>query len=132
MSDISAVFQRLVEAWNNGDATAYAAQFTEDVDYVTFHGLHIRGRAELEAGHAKLFAGPLKGVKLGGGSAGAAPPAVKYLSPEVAVVVNSGGSTLPEANAPAPERDSVTTAVVVRTGGDWLISAFQVTRRQAF
>ncbi|GAA2804038.1 SgcJ/EcaC family oxidoreductase [Crossiella cryophila] len=132
MSDISRVFQRLVQAWNNGDATAYAAQFTEDVDYVTFHGLHIRGRAELEAGHAKLFAGPLKGVKLGGGSGAAEPPAVKFLGPEVAVVVNSGGSTLPEADSPAPERDSVTTAVLVRTGGDWLISAFQVTRRQAF
>ncbi|MCO1581025.1 SgcJ/EcaC family oxidoreductase [Crossiella sp. SN42] len=131
MSEINETFQRLVEAWNNGDATAYAAQFTEDVDYVTFHGLHIRGRAELAAGHAKLFAGPLKGVKLGGGSAGAVPPSVKFLAPDVAVVVNSGGSSLPGQDAPAPERDSVTTAVVVRTEDRWLISAFQVTRRQA-
>ncbi|MGW0521558.1 SgcJ/EcaC family oxidoreductase [Crossiella sp. NPDC003009] len=131
MSEINKTFQRLVEAWNNGDATAYAAQFTEDVDYVTFHGMHIRGRAELESGHAKLFAGPLKGVKLGGGSAEAT-PSVKFLGPDVAVVVNSGGSSLPEDDAPAPERDSVTTAVVVRTDDRWLISAFQVTRRQAF
>lgn len=132
MSEISEVFQNLVTAWNNGDATAYAALFTEDVDYVTFHGTHIRGRAELEAGHAKLFAGPLKGVKLGGGAAAAAPPSVKYLGPDTAVVVSSGGSTLPEADSPAPERDSVTTAVLTRAGGSWLISAFQVTRRQAF
>ncbi|GAA3089533.1 SgcJ/EcaC family oxidoreductase [Nonomuraea salmonea] len=60
-AEITALLTRLADAWNAGDATAYAALFTEDADYITFDGTHTEGRAAIEAAHRWLFDGPLKG-----------------------------------------------------------------------
>jgi uncharacterized protein (TIGR02246 family) len=37
---------RLYDAWARGDGEAYAGCFAERSDYITFNGLHLRGRAE--------------------------------------------------------------------------------------
>ncbi|MGI9063628.1 MAG: SgcJ/EcaC family oxidoreductase [Pseudonocardiaceae bacterium] len=42
---------RLAAAWNAGDASGYAAQFTEDATYVAFNGEVMRGRAAIEDTH---------------------------------------------------------------------------------
>jgi uncharacterized protein (TIGR02246 family) len=119
---VVAVLGELVGAWNAGDADAYGALFTEDADYVTFFGVNMPGRKAITEGHRALFQGPLKGSKLDGGGA---PSKVRFLRPDVAVVVVGGGSTLPGADA---ARDSTLTYVLVEEAGAWRIASFQNTR----
>lgn len=118
------VLDRLSEAWNAGDATAYGGLFTEDADYVTFFGLNLPGRKAIEDGHRALFEGPLKGSRLSGGG----PRKVRFVRPDVAIVVAGGGSSLNgEAKADAG-RESTVTFVLVRESDDWRIASFQNTR----
>ncbi|MFD7660894.1 SgcJ/EcaC family oxidoreductase [Actinosynnema sp. NPDC059797] len=121
---VRAVLDALVEAWNAGDATAYAGLFTEDADYITFFGRNTPGRRAIEAGHRALFAGPLKGSRLTGGGE---PPAIRFIRPDVAVAVSGGGSSLD--GEPDPERASTVTCVLVHEGDAWRITSFQNTRR---
>ena len=44
---VRAAYQRLMDGWNQGSGTAYAAAFTEDGDLVGFDGEHFKGRAEI-------------------------------------------------------------------------------------
>jgi uncharacterized protein (TIGR02246 family) len=48
------------EAWNRGDAQAYAGFFTEDGVYVARGGVLWEGREEIQRQQAAAFAGPLR------------------------------------------------------------------------
>jgi uncharacterized protein (TIGR02246 family) len=61
---IRALLDRLYDAWARGDGEAYAACFAEESDYITFNGMHLRGRAENAELHGALFRSVLKGTKL--------------------------------------------------------------------
>lgn len=122
--EVLAVLSRLADAWNSGDAAAYASLFTEDADYVTFFGMRLPGRELIESSHRALFEGPLRGSKIGGpGDA-----SVRFPREDVAVVVSGGGSALDGGDAVAQGRESTLTFVLVRSGTGWLITAFQNTR----
>jgi len=125
-ADVRAVLSRLTQAWNDGDATAYGRLFTEDADYVTFFGLNFPGREAIEESHRALFGGPLKGSKLTGRLGAAAK--VRFVRPDVAVVVAGGGSSLTGAEPADEGRESTVSFVLVHDGGEWLITAFQNTR----
>ncbi|UBU09422.1 SgcJ/EcaC family oxidoreductase [Nonomuraea gerenzanensis] len=119
MSEITELLTRLAQAWNNGDATAYAAVFTEDADYITFEGTHTRGRAAIESTHRWLFQGPLKGSTM------AAPGdvTVKPLADGAALVIAAGGTAVE-----GRRRDSVVSLTAVRTPEGWRFASFQNTR----
>ncbi len=125
-TEVRAVLGRLTEAWNDGDATAYGRLFTEDADYVTFFGLNFPGREAIESSHRALFEGPLKGSKLTGQLGAAAK--VRFVRPDVAVVVVGGGSSLTGADTTDAGRESTVSFVLVEENGEWLITAFQNTR----
>ncbi|WP_020573862.1 SgcJ/EcaC family oxidoreductase [Actinopolymorpha alba] len=128
-SAIHALLQRLVAAWNAGDARAFAELFTQDADYITFFGAHLHGRTAIEEIHRPLFEGPLRGSRLSGGTQSQSNSSVRLLRPDVAVVVTTGGTTLAGADAPDPERDSIMTLTAVREAGGWRFASFQNTRR---
>jgi uncharacterized protein (TIGR02246 family) len=65
---IKAVLENLSKAWNNADAELFGSCFTEDCDYVTFNGQHIKGRKANMETHRKLWNGILSGSKLVGGT----------------------------------------------------------------
>lgn len=124
---IRALVQRMGEAWNAGDATAYADLFTEDADYITFFGGHLEGRTAIEESHRSLFEGPLKGSRLGTGGGSTK---VRLLGTDAAVVISSGGTTLAGETGPDPERDSIVTLTALRDDdGEWRFASFQNTRR---
>lgn len=125
-TEVRAVLGRLTEAWNDGDATAYGRLFTEDADYVTFFGLNFPGREAIESSHRALFEGPLKGSKLTGQLGAAAK--VRFVRPDVAVVVAGGGSSVTGADTTDEGRESTVSFVLVEEDGEWLITAFQNTR----
>jgi uncharacterized protein (TIGR02246 family) len=125
-ADVRAVLDRLTQAWNDADAAAYGRLFTEDADYITFFGLNMPGRAAIEGGHRALFEGPMKGSKLTGNLG--AETKVRFVRPDVAVAVVGGGSSLNGAGTTDAGRESTVSFVLVRDGGEWLITAFQNTR----
>ena len=127
----------LTAAWNAGDASAYAALFTVDAEYVAFNGSRMAGREGIEQVHRFLFEGPLKGSRLGtegttdDATDGSGLVSLRLVRPDVAIAVSEGGTTLADAEAPSPDRDSIITTVCVREADRWRIATFQNTRRTA-
>ncbi|RSN26438.1 DUF4440 domain-containing protein [Streptomyces sp. WAC 05977] len=122
-TEVLAVLGKLADAWNDGDAAAYASLFTEDADYVTFFGMNMPGRAMIESAHRSLFEGPLKGSKLRASSEAK----VRFVRPDVAIVVSGGGSSLSDGK-PEPGRESTLTYVLVEESDGWRVASFQNTR----
>src|SRR6202044_2540534 len=52
---VRSILARLCDAWARGDSRAYAACFAENSDYITFNGMHLRGRTENAKLHGALF-----------------------------------------------------------------------------
>lgn len=121
-TEIRDLMRRMTDAWNAGDAAAYAAQFTQDADYITWMGTRDSGSAAIEATHRFLFEGPLKGVRMSSGGETSTLD-IRYLTPDVALVIVDGGQ--PE-HAPVA---SVVTFAAVRTDGHWRFAYFQNTRK---
>jgi uncharacterized protein (TIGR02246 family) len=110
---IRSLLTRLHDAWARGDGAAYAQCFTEQSDYITFNGMHLRGRTENTALHSTLFRGVLKGTKLS-----AEIKSIELLSSGTALVHTEGSG----------RKKSHQTYVLVKSGGEWLIRSFQNTR----
>lgn len=130
---IAVLNRSLQDAWNRGDAVGYAALFTDDADYVAFNGAHARGRQVIEDSHRWLFEGPLAGSRMGRTDGDAAPPApesLRFVRPDVAIMVNPGGVTLSGQTEPGEGRESVQTTVLTKDEGSWRVAAFHNTRRQ--
>ena len=120
---VRSLYQQLMDGWNQGSGTAFAAAFTEDGDLVAFDGTHFHGRAEIAPFHQELFDKWLKGSRLVGQI-----KSVRFLSPDVALMHAVGGTVLRGKSQPAPERDSIQTLVAVQQAGEWRLAAFQNTR----
>ena len=120
---VRALYQQLMDGWNQGSGDAFAAAFTEDGDLVGFDGTHLKGREEIAPFHQQLFDKWLKGSRLVGQV-----KEVRFLSPDVALIHAVGGTVMRGKSEPSPERDSIQTLVATRQDGVWRFSAFQNTR----
>ena len=121
---VRALYQELMDGWNQGSGAAFAAVFTEDGDLIGFDGTHFKGRQEIAPFHQQLFDKWLKGSRLVGQVKD-----VRFLSPDVALMHAVGGTVMRGKSEPSPERDSIQTLVATRQEGDqWHLAAFQNTR----
>lgn len=120
---IQQLFQSLLDAWAAGDATAYAALFTEDADYIAFDGVNQKGRAAILAGHQPLFERFLKGSRLAGEMA-----SIRFLCSDAALIHATGNTILAGKSTPSPERASIQTLIAVKQDGEWRFTAFHNTR----
>ena len=121
---VRGLYQELMDGWNRGSGTAFAAAFTEDGDLVAFDGTHFKGREEIAPFHQELFERWLKGTRLVGEVRH-----VRFLSHEVALMHAVGSTVMRGKSEPSPERDSIQTLVATReTDGQWRLAAFQNTR----
>jgi uncharacterized protein (TIGR02246 family) len=116
-SAIRLLLDRSCDAWARGDGVAYAACFAQKSDYITFNGVHLRGRAENAELHSALFRSVLNGAKLS-----AEIESIELLSSGVALVHTVGRG----------RKKSYQTYVLVKSGGQWEIRSFQNTRVQPF
>ena len=116
-NSIRVVLARLYDAWARGDGEGYAACFTERSDYITFHGIHLRTRAENAELHAALFKSFLKRTKLS-----AEIESLELLSSSIALVHTVGSGP----------KKSYQTYVLVKSDAEWLIRSFQNTRMRRF
>ena len=117
------LYRRLLDGWNMGSGSAFAAPFAEDGDLVAFDGTHFKGREQIAPFHQELFDRWMKGTQLVGEVKG-----VRFLGPDVAVMHAVGGTVMRGKFEPSPERDSIQTLVATREGGRWRFAAFQNTR----
>ncbi|MCJ8010417.1 SgcJ/EcaC family oxidoreductase [Paenibacillus sp. KQZ6P-2] len=128
LKDISALFAKLSEAWNKGDGELYGSCFTEDAEYVTFMGQHLKGRKQIADVHQMLFAGPLKGTVLVSSATTDLQP--RFITPDVAVVIAIGEARLAVPAQDSNDRGSINTNVIVKQNGEWKLTAFQNSRIQ--
>nr|WP_274637019.1 SgcJ/EcaC family oxidoreductase [Microbacterium bovistercoris] len=113
---------RMRQAWDAGDAGAYADEFTADATYVIFAGIVSDGRDEIHRDHVPVFERWQRGSRMAMRVLDARP-----LGADVAVVLTEGGLYKGE-----PKRvryDKVQTFVMVREGDTWRCTAFQNTKR---
>ncbi|MEH1099496.1 SgcJ/EcaC family oxidoreductase [Micromonospora sp. CPCC 205561] len=122
---IRAVPGRIVQAWADNDAAAFAAMFTSDGTLI-LPGIFLQGREEIQGFMTQAYAGPYKGTNVTGN-----PIAVKHLSEGVALIITQGGVLAPGETEPAPERAIRATWTLAKQGRDWLITAYQNTPLQA-
>ncbi|WP_040783860.1 SgcJ/EcaC family oxidoreductase [Nocardia pneumoniae] len=117
-AQIRALFQDLMRAWTDNDAVAYAALFTEDSDYVSYDGTRAIGRAEHQRNHDKLFRGVLAGSALVGEV-----ESIRFVTPDVAILHGTASVLMPWRSRLPERRLSRQTLVLVRTSGNWRVSA---------
>jgi len=122
-AQLTALFQRMCQAWTDGDAQAYGACFTADSDYVSFDGARVVGREPMVEAHDRLFRGVLTGSSLVGEI-----ESIRYLGADVAVV-HATGSVLVAWRSRLPKRRlSRQTLVATRTDDGWRFAALHNTR----
>jgi uncharacterized protein (TIGR02246 family) len=112
------VLARLYQAWEAGDAEAFAAGYTEDASVIQ-PGVYEKDREEIRANIAAAFAGPLKGSR-----AASHPVNVRFLAGDTAIVVSEDGILFPGQDAVAKERLVRATWVLVRRDGGWRIASY--------
>ena len=107
-AELSSLADRLVYAWNQGDARAFAALFTPAAEYVTGAGERVRGREAIAALLDRAVSIGQVGVVAGG-------PIIKCDA--------TAGEITFEWSA-GPRRGRITCACV-RHGSHWLIEALE-------
>ena len=113
------------DAWNRGDAKAFAARFQEEGSYTDVFGAVSRSRAELEKRQVEFFTSLFKGSRLA-----LKVRRVRLLRADVAIVdidtEVSGFKKLPPVVYVDVEKVLRTRLqqVMVKTGSDWMVAAF--------
>jgi uncharacterized protein (TIGR02246 family) len=119
---ITAVLDRLTDAWNRGDGAAYGAQFTSDATYITYVGTLYVGGQEIGHAHQVLFDSFLKDTRLAGQTV-----SIRVTGPDTAVVITRGATY----KGKPGKLDKIQTYTLARQGdGEWKIAAFQNTKHK--
>jgi uncharacterized protein (TIGR02246 family) len=126
-SKIGAVLAALQDGWNRHDMAAFAAQFSQDADFVNVVGMHLRGRPAIEAQHVAIHQTVFRRSQLR-----TVGQSVRLLTPQVALAHVSremtGHDMSHVKNWSLPEvRKGVLTAVLVSEGDTWRIAALHNT-----
>jgi uncharacterized protein (TIGR02246 family) len=131
VDDIAAIrnlFAEFAAAWNRADGAAFGALFTDDADYIDVTGTRTSGGDAIGRVHQYLWDTFLKGSKLESNS----DADIQFITPDVAIVIATGAARLEGQSAAPADRQSISTNILVKRSGTWLIRAFQNNRVQPF
>jgi len=123
-SAVRNVLAEFTDSWNRHDMAAFGRLFAESCDYINIAGVHWKGVQEIVQRQAELFQNRLKTAVRTLTSV-----EVRFETPDVALVHATWdvtGSSRPTGGA-VPVLKEITTMVMVKTNGKWLITAFQNT-----
>jgi uncharacterized protein (TIGR02246 family) len=125
-AQIANVIAALADSWNRHDMRMYAAQFTEDADFVNVLGMHDHGRREIEARHEDVHRTIFRNSTLR-----TQDYSLRLLNPGVVLAhirwEMTGHENPPGATFAPGVRRGVITGVFVEQEGRWLIAAFHNT-----
>ena len=123
--DPAAVPQRIIEAWRDHDAEAFAEVFTKDGTMV-LPGVHQKGQAEIAAFMHRAFQGPYRGTQVVG-----TPFDVKVLGPDTVILFTEGGVRPADSDDLPDDARVRATWVVVRENDVWRLAAYSNAPKQA-
>ncbi len=123
-SDIQLLYQHLLDSWNQRDASAFSALFEMEANVIGFDGSPMNGRAEIESTTRQIFDGHITAAYVG------KVRAVRFLTPEVAVLRGVVGMIPPGASDINPAVNAMQTLVAAKHDGTWQIAVFQNTPAQ--
>lgn len=123
--EIRRLLARQTDAWNQGDAAAYAEAASEEIWFTNILGQSRTGRREFQERHAEIFAGMFRGSRLEQETV-----RLRLLGPEAAMVETrvtlAGFRALPPGISPSADGALHTRLlqVLVREAGAWRIAAY--------
>lgn len=125
IASVRALQQQQATAWNNHDINAYATLFTTDADVVNVLGWHWRSRAELTQKLGRAF-----GSVFAHSHMTITDVSVEFLKPDIAVAHvrwSMAGALSPTGSGANTPKQGIQTQVLVKSGDDWRVRAFQNT-----
>ncbi|MEH7300041.1 SgcJ/EcaC family oxidoreductase [Neobacillus drentensis] len=122
--EVQAIYQQLLDAWNNRQARGMADLFTEDGESIGFDGSQSKGKEEIYSHLKPIFdhhptARFISKVK-----------DVRFLSADIAILRAIAGMVPPQQTTINPKVNTHHTLVVVKKEEDWRIQLFQNTPAQ--
>ena len=118
---VATIVHELEASWNAADGARFGAPFTDDADFVTIRGDHLRGREAIAKGHQGIFNSIYKGSTVSYEVVSVRPIAPGALVAHVKAELNAPSGPL------AGRHNSLFTIVVVQQQSDWRIAAFHNT-----
>ncbi|WP_033342710.1 SgcJ/EcaC family oxidoreductase [Catenuloplanes japonicus] len=123
-----AIPARLVAAWNDGDATAFFADFADDADFVEFEGTVLKGRTTLIETQQPIFDTVMKGSRLERSEV----PFARIVASGWGVVHHRVGIQMPGEETPPPHRYVMQLLALVWQNDRWEVAALQNCRVISF
>ena len=123
-TQVRALYQELIDGWNQRNAEKMAEAFAEDGELIGFDGSQLKGRTEIAQHLLQIFADHptasyVNKVK-----------SVRFLSPEVADLRAIAGMVPPGKSDIVPAVNTHHTIIAVQQEGQWRIALYQNTPAQ--
>ncbi|GAA2868502.1 hypothetical protein Acy02nite_84070 [Actinoplanes cyaneus] len=116
---VGAMPGRLVRAWSDHDADAFAALFAEDGALI-LPGVYVSGRAAIREHMAEAYRGVYRGTTVTG-----RPIAVKPLGPGAVALLTEGG-VIAAGSTELAAADAIRASwILTKRDGEWLLSVYQ-------
>ncbi|MEO6702288.1 MAG: SgcJ/EcaC family oxidoreductase [Jatrophihabitantaceae bacterium] len=115
---IAAVPARMVKAWAEHDADAFADLFVEDGSMM-LPGRYAKGKDEIRAFMSAAFAGPYKGTQVTG-----TPIELRRLATGAVALITVGG-VIPAGKKQLADSDAIRASwILVKRDGEWFLSVY--------
>jgi uncharacterized protein (TIGR02246 family) len=111
--------KQMVTGWNTKNGSNYAQVFAEDADFVVINGMYVKGRAEIEKSHQRIFDTIFKDTTVS-----LDVKQIRFLKPDVVVVHVTGRRDGPTDDL---KQGAIITMVMTKEKQGWKVVAFQNT-----
>lgn len=120
-AEIRELYGRLLNAWNQADAEAFAAPFAEDGEVIGFDGSQIEGRATIAEEMSRIFADHETGAYVG------KIRRVRAIGPEAAALRAVAGMVPAGRSDLEPKLNAAQSLLAERRAGEWQVVLYQNT-----
>jgi uncharacterized protein (TIGR02246 family) len=123
-TEIGALYQQLLNSWNQRNAAAFAALFAEDGNVVGFDGSPMNGRADIASQLSQIFANHQTAAYIG------KIREVRFPAAGIAILRAVVGMVAPGQSDINPNVNTIQSLVAAKQDGAWWIALFQNTPAQ--